>query len=138
MLDRRALGAVVQRIVDAGRVEREVLADAAVVDRDAGVLADEVLLVLGDVDVAEDFEVVFAVVTLRDRPEDSTLNLLGPIVVNRVSHEAAQVVLPSSGEAITATIPNAELSRYEGVGHSPFLEASERFNAELAAFVARL
>ncbi len=39
--------------------------------------------------------VVFAVVTLRERPEHSTLNLLGPIVVNRFTHEAAQVVLPS-------------------------------------------
>ncbi len=48
--------------------------------------------------------VVFAVVTLRDQPEDSTLNLLGPIVVNRVSHEAAQVVLPSSGYSVRAPL----------------------------------
>jgi flagellar assembly factor FliW len=51
-----------------------------------------------------DDAVVFAVVTLRDRPEDSTLNLLGPIVVNRVSHEAAQVVLPSSGYSVRAPL----------------------------------
>ena len=48
--------------------------------------------------------VVFAVVTLRDRPEDSTLNLLGPIVVNRFSHEAAQVVLPTSGYSVRAPL----------------------------------
>ncbi len=48
--------------------------------------------------------VVFAVVTLRDRPEDSTLNLLGPIVVNRVTHEAAQVVLPSAGYSVRAPL----------------------------------
>ena len=36
--------------------------------------------------------VVLAVVTLRDRPADSTLNLLGPIVVNRFTRHAAQVV----------------------------------------------
>ena len=52
---------------------------------------------------AED-AVVFAVVTLRDRPEDSTLNLLGPIVVNRVTHEAAQVVLPSAGYSVRAPL----------------------------------
>jgi flagellar assembly factor FliW len=52
---------------------------------------------------AED-AVVFAVVTLRDRPEDSTLNLLGPIVVNRFSHEAAQVVLPSAGYSVRAPL----------------------------------
>ena len=48
--------------------------------------------------------VVFAVVTLRDRAEDSTLNLLGPIVVNRFSHEAAQVVLPSAGYSVRAPL----------------------------------
>ena len=42
MLDGRARGAVAQRLVDPRRVEREALADAAVVDGDAGVLADEV------------------------------------------------------------------------------------------------
>ena len=54
MLDRRARGAVAQPLVDPRRVQREVLADAAVVDGDAGVLADEVLLAVGDVDVAVD------------------------------------------------------------------------------------
>lgn len=48
--------------------------------------------------------VVFAVVTLRDRPEDSTLNLLGPIVINRFTHEAAQVVLPSAGYSVRAPL----------------------------------
>ena len=43
-----------RRAIDARRVEREVLADAAVVDRDPGVLADEVLLVLGHRDVLQD------------------------------------------------------------------------------------
>ncbi|MDP9334147.1 MAG: flagellar assembly protein FliW [Actinomycetota bacterium] len=52
---------------------------------------------------AED-AVVFAVVTLRERPEDSSLNLLGPIVVNRFTHEAAQVVLPSAGYSVRAPL----------------------------------
>ncbi|HUI49619.1 MAG TPA: flagellar assembly protein FliW [Acidimicrobiia bacterium] len=52
---------------------------------------------------AED-AVVFAVVTLREKPEDSTLNLLGPIVVNRFSHEAAQVVLPTAGYSVRAPL----------------------------------
>ena len=52
---------------------------------------------------AED-AVVFVVVTLRERPEDSTLNLLGPIVVNRSTHEAAQVVLPSAGYSVRAPL----------------------------------
>ena len=48
--------------------------------------------------------VVFAVVTLRDKAEESTLNLLGPIVVNRFTHEAAQVVLPSAGYSVRAPL----------------------------------
>jgi non-heme chloroperoxidase len=32
-------------------------------------------------------------------------------------------------------IPGAKLSVYQGVGHSPFFEATPRFNAELTAFV---
>ncbi len=51
-----------------------------------------------------DDAVVFSVVTLRDRPEDSTVNLLGPIVVNRFTHEAAQVVLPNSGYSVRAPL----------------------------------
>ena len=54
MLDRRARRAVAERLVDPGRMEREVLADAARVDGDARVLADEVLLLVGDVDVPVD------------------------------------------------------------------------------------
>ena len=41
---RRALGADLQRLVDLGRMQGKVLADAARVDRDAGVLADDVVL----------------------------------------------------------------------------------------------
>ncbi len=47
---------------------------------------------------------VFCVVTLRDRPEDATLNLLGPVVVNRHTLEAAQVVLAASGYSVAAPL----------------------------------
>jgi flagellar assembly factor FliW len=53
--------------------------------------------------VADD-AVVFTVVTLRERPEDSTVNLLGPIVVNRFTHEAAQVVLPGAEYSVRAPL----------------------------------
>src|SRR5581483_8193016 len=51
VLERRPCGAVAQRLVDARRMQREALADTAVVDGDARVLAHEVLLAVGDVDV---------------------------------------------------------------------------------------
>jgi pimeloyl-ACP methyl ester carboxylesterase len=35
-------------------------------------------------------------------------------------------------------IPHARASFYEGIGHSPFLEDTERFNAELLAFASSL
>jgi flagellar assembly factor FliW len=53
---------------------------------------------------ASEDAVVFAVVTLRDVPSESTVNLLGPIVVNRFTHEAAQVVLPSAGYSVRAPL----------------------------------
>jgi flagellar assembly factor FliW len=53
--------------------------------------------------VADD-AIVLAVVTLRDRPEAATLNLLGPIVVNRHTHDAAQVVLPTSSYSVRAPL----------------------------------
>ena len=34
-----------------------------------------------------------------------------------------------------SVIPNAKLSVYDGIGHSPFYEDAARFNRELAAFV---
>jgi flagellar assembly factor FliW len=40
--------------------------------------------------------VVLCVVTLGETPEAATVNLLGPIVVNRVTHEACQAVLDPS------------------------------------------
>lgn len=50
---------------------------------------------------------VLCVVTLRDRPEDATVNLLGPVVANRHTLEAAQVVLPASGYSVRAPLAAA-------------------------------
>lgn len=48
-----------------------------------------------------------------------------------------RVVLPETSRSIAALAPHAELSLYPDVGHSPFMEAPQRFNEELARFVAR-
>ena len=37
---------------------------------------------------------VFCIVTLSERPEDATANLLGPVVINVRNGEACQSVLP--------------------------------------------
>mgnify|MGYP001130413291 CR=1 FL=1 len=47
-----------------------------------------------------------------------------------------QVILPAMAEEIATAMPHAVHSRYERVGHMPFLEEPERFNRELAAFAA--
>jgi non-heme chloroperoxidase len=55
-----------------------------------------------------------------------------------VSHGRADtVVLPAMAEHVLATCPVAEPSWYDGVGHTPFLEAPERFNRELADLTRR-
>lgn len=48
------------------------------------------------------------------------------------------IVLPSMAEHVLGHCDTAVASWYEGVGHMPFIEATERFNLELAAFVDRV
>jgi len=47
-----------------------------------------------------------------------------------------RVVNPTVADYTHALIPGSTLSLYPGVGHSPFLEAPERFDEELSAFIA--
>jgi non-heme chloroperoxidase len=49
-----------------------------------------------------------------------------------------QVVLPAMSEHHARLVPHAKASYYEGIGHSPFLEDAERFDAELLAFASAL
>jgi non-heme chloroperoxidase len=51
---------------------------------------------------------------------------------------ADTLVLPAMAEHVLATCPAAEASWYDGVGHTTFLEAPERFNRELAALTRRV
>jgi non-heme chloroperoxidase len=48
-----------------------------------------------------------------------------------------RVVRLEAGRYIASVVPQAELSLYTGVGHSPFWEDAPRFNRELMRFVAR-
>jgi pimeloyl-[acyl-carrier protein] methyl ester esterase len=45
---------------------------------------------------------------------------------------------PAIGRIAAETAPKGTLSEYPGVGHAPFLEAPERYRAELLEFVAGL
>ena len=54
--------------------------------------------------------IVMCVVTLGERPEDATVNLLGPIVVNRFTHEACQAVLDPSLFNVRAPLARSALS----------------------------
>ena len=49
-----------------------------------------------------------------------------------------RVVQPTMSAHLAGLIPQATLNRYDGVGHSPFLENRARFNADLGQFVAAL
>ena len=41
-------------------------------------------------------------------------------------------------EHVVAVCKTAQASWYDGIGHMPFLEDADRFNHELADFVARV
>jgi non-heme chloroperoxidase len=58
-----------------------------------------------------------------------------PVLITHGSLD--RIVRPAMSEHLAAIIPNATTSRYEGVGHAPFLEAPKRFNDELLAFAAK-
>jgi pimeloyl-ACP methyl ester carboxylesterase len=58
-----------------------------------------------------------------------------PVLFSHGAHDPiAPLAAAQHGHAIT---PNSQLSVYENAGHAPFMEAPERFNRELAEFVAR-
>ena len=47
------------------------------------------------------------------------------------------IVLPSMAEHLLTNCRTAVASWYDEVGHMPFIEETERFNLELAAFADR-
>ena len=52
--------------------------------------------------------------------------------------EFDRLVTPATVEAAAASLPQSSIRIYEGVGHSPFAEASEAFNRDLMRFVAEV
>jgi pimeloyl-ACP methyl ester carboxylesterase len=46
-----------------------------------------------------------------------------------------RLIFPAASKYTASTVPDAQLSLYGGVGHSPFFEDADRFNDELAEFV---
>lgn len=76
---------------------------------------------------------------LFDRPCDYAA-VLGRLDVPVLVVQGAQddVVAPAMAHHIASLVPGARLDLYEAVGHAPFLEAPERFNATLAAFAAEV
>lgn len=58
-----------------------------------------------------------------------------PVLVSQGSDDL--LVSRGLGELTAKLVPGAQLSIYDGIGHTPFVEAAERFNRELAAFVTR-
>jgi non-heme chloroperoxidase len=72
----------------------------------------------------------------RDIDNDDVLaHLSVPVLVTHGRED--MIVLPSMADHTLEHCKTAVPSWYEGVGHMPFLEDTDRFNHELAAFVER-
>lgn len=56
-----------------------------------------------------------------------------PVLLSHGSEDG--LLLPSMSRYAADRIPNAKLSIYDGIGHSPFYEDAPRYNRELADFV---
>lgn len=80
---------------------------------------------------------VYAAMLRRTLKHDDTLRAVRvPTLVVHGADDA--VVLPSQARHVAALVPRARLLTYPRVGHMPFREAPERFNADLASFVDSL
>jgi len=78
----------------------------------------------------------FVRAALQDRTVEHGTVLRGvetPVLL--IHGEADPVVRPAAARKHADLFPNATLSVYENVGHSPFLEARERFEADLRGFL---
>ncbi len=76
---------------------------------------------------------------MRSRTIDADAVLAAIDVPTLVIHGANdRVVLAESGRRIAALVPGSTLTLYDGIGHSPFAEAPERFDADLDAFMHAL
>jgi pimeloyl-ACP methyl ester carboxylesterase len=74
-----------------------------------------------------------AMVTRKPNPGDFLPRIDVPVLV---THGAEDLVIRKGlGEYAASVIPRARLSLYDGIGHSPFVEDTPRFNRELADFV---
>ena len=102
------------------------------------------LCVDGDLDDADFYCVLgynvavppFVRAAMQDRSVEHEATLSSVETPVLLIHGAADpVVRPAAAEKHADLFPNATHSVYEGVGHSPFFEAPDRFEAELRAFV---
>jgi non-heme chloroperoxidase len=80
-------------------------------------------------------EVRGALIARRVDGDDVLRRLTVPVLVTHGRQD--EIILPSMAEHVLDVCPTAVASWYDGVGHMPFLEDAERFNRELADFVAR-
>ena len=78
---------------------------------------------------------VRAALISRELDNDDILSTLTiPVLVTHGRSD--DIVLASMAEHIVTVCPTARLSWYDDTGHMPFLESADRFNDELASFVA--
>jgi non-heme chloroperoxidase len=67
--------------------------------------------------------------------DDVLHRLTLPVLVSHGLED--RVMLPEASRHLASVVPDAQVSFYPDVGHSPFWEDPRRFNRELAAFAAR-
>ncbi len=82
---------------------------------------------------------VYALKALRQRPIDNSdvvdqVNV--PILISWGSED--EVMSEEMAQSLAAAFKDSRLSRYDGLGHSPFYEDAARFNRELADFAQSL
>lgn len=81
------------------------------------------------------FKVRAGLVARRTDSDDVLESMTVPVLATHGRED--RVALPAMTEHVLNLCPTATASWYDGVGHMPFMEDAERFNAELSAFARR-
>jgi flagellar assembly factor FliW len=67
---------------------------------------------LNELEIANNDELlVFSIVTIHENPKDITVNLLGPIVINKKTHKAKQIINQNDSYSVKHPIVNKGASK---------------------------
>lgn len=97
----------------------------------SGLSAEEIYLLLG-LNMSVTPRIREALLSRSLNNDSVVSSMRKPMLLSWGAQDA--VVLPKMRDHIAGLAPHARVSTYDGIGHSPFWQAADRYNQELRAF----